>query len=232
MYKYDSTGSTFTLVGNLTDILNNLSFSATNWKFSNDCQRILVKNYLLIYIKSIASSVTILSKPWISADETLTYALDSIGIWKFDPQANNFIQYYVSQFNDLDNSTIIIASDPALILYSRTCIYTLAISGNNLIPVFNMSISNTILNPNFSFSASLRNLVIYGPSSTNTYIYTILGFCIDYSKLTYQNITIPTSYITDITKTKILIEDDWIYIRQLNSSIYQNGNLEIIYGLQ
>jgi hypothetical protein len=226
MYQYNSINGAFIYVGNLTDIINNITISITDWKFSNDCSRILISNSLLVQIVNTTFSSIILTKTWISADQSLIYALDTIGIWKFDSTLNSFTKLYVYAFKGLNSNVYMFSTSSALILYSTTSLYSFAYNGSNLIPILNTLISSTISNPTFSLSSSLTNVLIYGNSITNASTYSILCYNFNYTSASYQNITFPTTYIVDITKTTLLIEDNWIYVRQLNyTSTDQNGNL-------
>lgn len=225
LYRYRITSNLFTVVSNVTAIINNIVSNTTSWKFSQDCSRIVGQDYYLVVANSINTS-SLINSSWVAVDSTSTYAYDSSGIWKYSAGSNIFMLYRSGSLNGLTSNAVIIASGSALVIYSTAnqaaYFYAFSNNGSALSLVFSQGLTDFVADPTISVSSSLINLVIYGSNGQTV----VLGYFINYSTKSYQNITIPQTDIISIAKTIILIEDSWLYIRQLtNTSNATNGNL-------
>lgn len=225
LYRYSLPSSLFTVVSNVTASISAVASNITSWKFANDCSRIVGQDYHLVVVKS-ANDSSLENSSWIAVDSSSTYAYDALGIWKYSAASNKFALYRSGNLKGLTSNVIIMASESALVVYSTAnqTVYFYAFSNNDsaLTVVFNTSITGFTSGPTLSLSSSLANLVIYGSNGQDV----VLGYFINYSSKTYQIISIPQTDILSITKTIILIEDSWLYIRQLaNTSNVANGNL-------
>lgn len=225
LYRYRLSSNLFTVVSNVTASISAVASNITSWKFADDCSRIIGQDYYLVVVNSTSTS-SLVNNSWIAVDSSADYAYDSFGIWKFSAVSNKFLLYRSGSLKGLTSNVVIVASGNALVIYSTAnqSVYFYAFSNNGsaLTLVFNTGITGFTTGPTISLSSSLINLVIYGSNVQDV----VLGYYINYSSKTYQNISIPQTDIVSITKTIILIEDSWLYIRQLaNTSNVTNGNL-------
>jgi hypothetical protein len=174
-----------------------------------------------------------MTKNWIATDSSITYAYDYSGIWKFNSNLNAFTIYKNGSLAGLKANVTLLASDTGLIIYSNASksayFYAFSSNGSALIPILALSLTGYVSNPNISTSSSLSKVVIYGNRSGQA---AISCYYINYSSNSFENITLPTTTIVNIAQTLILIEENWVYCRQLGVSSLSNGNLELIYGLQ
>lgn len=225
LYRYSLSSNLFSVVSNVTASISGVASNITSWKFADDCSRIIGQDYYLVVVKSTSTSY-LFNNSWIAVDSSTNYAYDAQGIWKFSTASNIFLLYRSGSLKGLTSNVVIVASGNALVIYSTSnqsvYIYAFNNNGSALALVFNTSITGFLFGPTLSLSSSLINLVIYGSNPQNA----VLGYYINYSSKTYQSISIPQTDILRITNTIILIEDSWLYIRQLaNTSNITDGNL-------
>ena len=84
--------------------------------------------------------------------------------------------------------------------------------------------------PSITISPLLTKIVINGVVSNALYV---RGFHIDYTANTWKPISFPSEVIFDKSAVKIIVEENWLYIRQLKSSLRPSGgNSEYIYNIQ
>jgi hypothetical protein len=96
IYQYDTSANNLYVLGNITNILSNISVSITDWKISDDCLTILIQDSILVQVKNATYSSILLTRSWISATESLKYVLDYNGVWKFDSTTSNLTMIYAS----------------------------------------------------------------------------------------------------------------------------------------
>ena len=84
--------------------------------------------------------------------------------------------------------------------------------------------------PSITISPLLTKIVINGVVSGNLYV---RGFYIDYTANTWKSMSFPSEVVFDKSAVKIIVEENWLYIRQLKSSLRPSGgNSEYIYNIQ
>ena len=84
---------------------------------------------------------------------------------------------------------------------------------------------------NIAYSPTLTKVVGYGSALNETIV---RAYHIDYTTLTYEAIDFPTHNIFDPENVFILINDAWLYLRQLPSPLASVGwfNEEFIYAIE
>lgn len=101
---------------------------------------------------------------------------------------------------------------------------------NNLLTQITSNNLTFTATPTISISSNLTKILVYGLNSTTSlqaYLYYV-----DYSGLSIQSLTYPYESIYDATNYFAIVEDDWLYARQLKSAnqTAANGtNLEQVY---
>lgn len=85
--------------------------------------------------------------------------------------------------------------------------------------------------PKIILSPQLTKLLIFGTTSSG--LFTDFYF-LDYTNKLDQNLDFPTTSILDPVNTLVLLEENWLYIRQLasNKQTVLGGNQQFFYSIQ
>lgn len=213
------------------DITNTVSSAQTkvSWQVSNDCSRFSVDSYIYATFSgsfALANS-NLNSFVWISIDKTFTYALVAGSIWKYDSPNNVYKSYYSTLNSTFTSGSVIQSYNKSIIVYKLTSssalVNAFVDSGSSLALLPNMLVTGFIATPKIALSPQLSLVVIYGASTAkalNSIYY------IDYTDKSVDKLDFPEDAVFDPSSVYISLEETWMYVRQLASSLQTPGDNE------
>ena len=210
-----------------TDITAAVSNAPTkvSWKVSTDCSKISVDNYIFA---SFSGSFSLVNNnfnkfTWIAIDKTFTYALLSGSIWKYDA-TSNLNKSYSTLNSTFTSGSQLLSYSTRIIVYQLTSLSALVNSfidtGSALTQLPSIQMSGFKATPKIALSPQLSLVVIYG-ASTNAALTNI--YYIDYSDKTFDVLDFPEDAVFDPSSLYICLEETWMYVRQLASSLQTPG---------
>ena len=162
---------------------------------------------------------------WIAYDGTMTYILTSTTISKWI--SGSYSTVYT--FNSTTFSAGVIASYSNRVVVgvpgaTTAAGYVFVDNSNNLTQIFSHSSTGYASTPSMKISPQLKNILIYGVANSS---FTSYFYYIDYASATTTTLTFPASAIFDPANILIMLEDNWLYIRQLYSVLQtvSGGNI-------
>ncbi len=198
----------------------------TKWGISTDCTKFRV-NQVIFPISSNFSEPTndANNANWLAADQTLTYQLFAGSIKKYTAAIDGYKDYLTNLSTTYDANTVMRSSSNGLILYRInefvTDLIAFSDTGSTLVKVLELQVQNFTANQRVIVSPDLSKLIIYG-SKGSTLITNF--YHIDYAKNAWVSINFPTETILDSSSVFIALEDNWLYVRQLESSLQTGTN--------
>ena len=162
---------------------------------------------------------------WLAADQTLTYQLFAGSIKKYTASVEGYQNYLTSLSTTYDANTVMRSSSNRLILYRINGLVTDLIAfsdtGSTLVKVLEIQVKDFTADQKVIISPDLSKLIVYGSKGS-----TIIAnfYHIDYASNAWVTINFPTKTIVDSSKTFIALEDNWLYIRQLESTLQTGTN--------
>ena len=198
----------------------------TKWGISTDCTKFRV-NQVIFPSSSDFSQPT--NDPnnanWLAADQTLTYQLFSGSIKKYTASVDGYKDYLTMLNTTYDSFTIMRSSSNRLVLYringGFTDLIAFSDTGSTLVKVLELRVQDFTANQRVILSPDLSKLIVYGSKGSNL----VANFYyIDYANSGWVAINFPTKTILDSSKVFIALEDNWLYIRQLESPLQTGTN--------
>ena len=158
-------------------------------------------------------------------------------IWKFDnSSARGTYKSYLTNISDLfDANTVVTSYEDRLILYTSSAtsafINVIVDNGTVLTKILEVQYSTFTSVPKIILSPGLSKLLVFGTTSSG--LFTDFYF-FDYTNELYQNLDFPTTSVLDPANTLVLLEENWLYVRQLASSkqTVVGGSQQFIYSIQ
>lgn len=149
---------------------------------------------------------------------------------KYNQTSNTYQAIYSSLNTTFGDGSVIQSYNNRVIVYSinnnNVFVEVYVESNSGIVQISSQSFTFSAT-PSVSISSELTKLLIYGVNGTalSTYL-----FFINYDQLSIQKLTYPTGTVVDPARYLAAVEENWLYIRQLNSSLSNAGdNLEIAY---
>ena len=170
-------------------------------------------------------------------DASYGYAIVQTDIWKFDNSSTKGVyKSYLSNISSLfDANTVIQSYQSRLVIYTFSAtsafINVFADNGTVLTKILEVQYSTFTATPKIILSPGLTKLLVFGTTSSG--LFTDFYF-LDYANKLYQNLDFPTTSVLDPANTLVLLEENWLYVRQLASSkqTVVGGNQQFFYSIQ
>lgn len=224
-----SLGTNFTAENNVTTVFSGVT--STNWYISDDCLKI--KTDANVYAApTIAGTFApaASTSSWLSFDSSLNYALLPTAILKYSSSGNNYVPLHTFSANTFSAGAVLTAFGGNIVVYQTTT--TVA---TMLVFVDNGGIVTRILSHSSTYSSAPK--VITSPLKTKVLVYGILSgqistyfYFINYAGSSSTALTFPTANVFDPANILILLEDNWMYLRQKATGLRAAGlNSEYAY---
>lgn len=235
----NSNGSISFKKTNITFTANSL-VDKSNWRISKDCLYFSAGKEVISYSSNGAyafanSNFRTLSP--IALDYSYGYALVQKEIWKFDnTSTKGTYKSYMTNISDLfDANTVVRSYQNRLILYTLSAtsafINVFGDNGTVLTKILEVQYTSFASTPKIILSPGLTKFIIFGTTASG--LFTDFYF-IDYDNKLSQNLDFPTTSVIDPANTLVLLEENWLYVRQLASSkqTVAGGNQQFFYSIQ
>jgi hypothetical protein len=218
-------GTSFTSENNVTTTFS--AVSSTNWYISDDCLKIITDSnvYAAPSVSGTFASVGTVAG-WLSYDSSFNYVLTANGIRKYSSTSNTYTNLYSFSAITFSSGAILTAYGNNLVAYQTT-----STTAKLLVVVDNGGIVTNILERSFTFTSAAAvltssrksKILVHGLSSgsLSTYFYHI-----DYSSASSTVLTFPTTAVVDPATIMLLLEDEWLYLRQLANGVQAAGSNE------
>lgn len=205
----------------------------TRWGVSTDCSKFRVNQIMFTSFLNFSEPTNDASSSnWLASDQTLTYQLFTTSIKKYSLSINGYKDYLTNLANitnvnvTYDASTIMRSSSNGLILYRINGgiidLVAFADTGSTLAKVVELQVTGfTATNQQVIISPDLSKVIIYGSKGAS--LISNL-YHIDFAKKTWVSIDFPTEAIFDSSNVFIALEENWLYIRQLESGLQTGTN--------
>lgn len=198
----------------------------TKWDVSTDCSKFRVNQIVFTSSSNFSEPSNDASNSnWLIADQTLAYQLFSGSIKKYSLSINGYQDYFTNLSTTYDASSIMRSSSKGLILYrisgGITDFIAFSDTGSTLVKVLELQVTGFTANQKVIISPDLSKLIIYGSKGatlvTNFYH-------IDFANTASVAINFPTEAIFDSNNLFIALEENWLYVRQLESGLQTGTN--------
>jgi hypothetical protein len=178
---------------------------------------------------SSAGSIT----SFMAADQDLIYAITNNAIWKYNSSSRSY-QQYLSGLVIAANSLIQSYNNSVITFSTTTNSATINIysdNGNSLIAIPAIQLTGFNVLPKIVFSPRLSFVTVYGTTSSGSIIKL---YYVDYAAGKTNELNFPTEAVFDPANLYISLEEAWLYVRQLKSSLQTTvgGNQEFSYAIQ
>jgi hypothetical protein len=214
-----------------TDVTFPASLSPTRvaWRVNDDCSRFTVDTYIFALF---GGSFTLVANnfnsfAWIALDRSFTYAVLLGAIWKYDSSINSFRSNYSTLSSDFTAGTTIQSYGSRVVVSrmsaSSALLNAFIDSGSALALLPAISLSGFTSTPKIALSPQLAMASIYGAS--NSAAITKLYF-IDYAERSLDELEFPEEAVFDPSSLHVVLEESWMYIRQLASANQAAGDNE------
>jgi hypothetical protein len=164
---------------------------------------------------------------WIALDRSFTYAVLLGAIWKYDSSINSFRSNYSRLSSDFTAGTTIQSYGSRVVVSrmsaSSALLSAFIDSGSALALLPAISLSGFTSTPKIALSPQLAMASIYGAS--NSAAITKLYF-IDYAERSLDELEFPEEAVFDPSSLHVVLEESWMYIRQLASANQAAGDNE------
>lgn len=219
-----SQSSTGVITFTPTDITTSAAVSPTKvaWRVNNDCSKFTIDSYIFA---NFGGSYTLVSNNfnkfiWLALDQTFTYALVAGAIWKYDGSSNIYKSYYTSLNATFTSGSGLQSSGNNIIVYkmgsTSALVNAFTDSGSSLTILPIISISGYKSTPKIAVSPQLSLFAVYGASNSGA----LVSFnYIDFTGRTIDEVDFPTESIFDPLNVYICLEETWLYVRQLASTL-------------
>lgn len=211
-----------------TDITFPASLAQTkvNWRVNTDCSRFTVDSYIFALFGGSYTLVAnnFIDFAWIALDQTFTYAVVAGAIWKYDSSINSFRSNYSTLDSGFTAGTTIRSYNTRVVVSrlssSRALVNAFIDTGSALTLLPSISLTGFKSTPKIALSPQLAMVSVYGASSTAAI--SKLYF-IDYAEKSLDELDFPDEAVFDPSSLHIVLEESWMYIRQLASSLRTAG---------
>jgi hypothetical protein len=219
----------------------NLFATKSGWRVSKDClffsagKEVISQNSNNAYSFTNNSNFKTLSP--IILDYSYGYAVVQKDIWKFqNGSTKGAYRSYLTNISDLfDANTVVRSYQSRLIIYTSSAtsafINVYADNGTALTKILEVQYNTFVSTPRIILSPGLTKLLVFGTTSSG--LFTDFYF-IDYDNKLYQSIDFPATSVLDPANTLVLLEENWLYLRQLASvkQTIAGGNQHFFYSIQ
>lgn len=152
-------------------------------------------------------------------------------IWKFNSVSNTFASYKTGlTLIAAPTSSALLRSSNSLILWLKNANSLQVIVFNefngSLFTIYSVTHQSFDSSPSIVVSPLLTKVCVYGIVSSSLYI---KYFHVDYANNAFKDITFPTDSIVDSNAFLILLEENWLYVRQLQN---YGTKYEDVYSIQ
>lgn len=166
----------------------------------------------------------------------MTYALVSTKIMKFSTTLNTYVDAFTNVSATFTAGSKIYSFNDRVVIVSPSTTTSVSVEVyldqlGNLTQILSYTATSFISAPTVRLSPQLTKLLIHGRTST-----TILQtdfYHIDYINLLTTSLTFPSSTVFDPAHIFTALEDKWLYVRQLASTLQTvvGGNIEYVYSI-
>ena len=233
LYKLTNNGTGAATEGSF-DLTSALSGdSSVTWTISADCLKI--KSETGLYMASAMSGTYASSTnttSWLATDSTMNYALTASAILKYS--GSSFTEVYSFVGLTLGATSTLSADGGNLLVVEATAsdvqAFAFVDNNGNLTEVFTHTSAGYTSAPSVQTSPLCTKILISGKNGSAFATY---FFFIDYAAQASTELTFPSSSVLDPANVRLLVDDSWLYVRQLASSLQSvsGGNLEYVYAI-
>jgi hypothetical protein len=202
---------------------------------SNDCLRIKTDSKIFSAPSTSSSFVDAgATTGWLSVDSSLTYVLQASAILKFSSGNTSYDSVYTFSNLTFSAGSMIQTYSNRIVVYSTTAstanLNVFIDNSGTLTELLALAPTGFDSAPQVKTSSQLTKVLIYGlvSAAAKTYFYFV-----DYTTSSNRVITFPTVAIFDPAAIGLILEDSWLYVRQLasGSQTIAGGNLEYIFAI-
>lgn len=215
-----------------TSITSLVTSNPSTFGVSQDCTKFRAGDSMFVKSNGTFSSAGSITS-FIAFDQDLMYAITINAAWKYNSSSKDYRQYLSNL--TFTSTTLVQSYNNSIITYSITAnsvtINLYSDNGNSLTAIPSIQIAGFNSTPNIAISPRLSFLVIYGTSSSGSII---KFYYVDYAGGKTKELNFPTEAVFDPAKLYISLEEAWLYVRQLKSTLQTTpgGNQEFSYAIQ